>query len=338
MSKPTLSVVMTNFNHARYLARAIQAAVEQSRPPDEYIIFDDASTDDSARVIEKFADRYKYIVFRKNEHNIGVVRSWMRARELATGEYIYSAAADDRVCPSFFEKAMDMAQRYPSAGVIMGQMVTVDPNGHEIRLDKVDAWEESRFVSPEDFLEDYLVPQIGLVLGVSTIYKKSALDEVGGFRSELGPWCDAFAARAIALKHGACYIAEKCACFTFHPDSYCRRHGRDSAYVFGLANRGANLMRSAEFRDRFPSGHIERWKKQFIDFHIDTQTGRFQDRMDEALDLFREAFPGEEWHCRILRCLLYGFMDVQRRVLGRCMRYALRRFSVLSTVRNRPHS
>ena len=198
MKSQTLSVTMTNYNHGMHVGRAIQAVVDQSRPPDEYIIFDDASTDDSVRVIEQFARRYKCIVFRKNERNLGVVQSISRARELATGDYLYSAAADDYILPGFFEKAMDMAEKYPLAGVIMGEMGTIDPNGNEIRMDKVDAWLKSRFVSPGDFLEDYLDSQIGLVLGVATIYKKSALDEIGGFRPELGPWCDTFAARAIA--------------------------------------------------------------------------------------------------------------------------------------------
>ena len=317
---------MTNFNHARYLARAIQAAVEQSRPPDEFIIFDDASTDDSAHVIEQFARRCKCITFRKNEHNMGAVRSVMRARELATGDYIYGAAADDKVCPGFFEKAMDMAQRYASAGAIMGQMVAIDPDGLELWVDKVDAWQKSHFVSPSAFLGEYLEHHIGLTLGAATIYKATALAEVGGFRPELGPWCDGFAARAIALKHGVCYIADRCACYTSHPGSFSRKLGREPRYMFDITERGANLMRSAEFRNIFPEEHVARWERQRRQYYANCHVGRFQDLIDEALALTMSGFSMGTGLDRLVGRLLGWWIGVERRVMGRCLRSAIGRY------------
>ncbi|MBM3777382.1 MAG: glycosyltransferase family 2 protein [Acidimicrobiia bacterium] len=54
-SRPSLSALMLNYNHGRYLGRAIEAIVAQSRPADEFLILDDASTDDSVEVIERHA-------------------------------------------------------------------------------------------------------------------------------------------------------------------------------------------------------------------------------------------------------------------------------------------
>src|SRR4051812_2495556 len=52
MSEPVeLSVILPNYNHARCLSRAIEAIAGQSRPPDEIIVIDDASQDNSLEIL-----------------------------------------------------------------------------------------------------------------------------------------------------------------------------------------------------------------------------------------------------------------------------------------------
>ncbi len=71
MSTPALSVVMPNYNHSRYLADAVTGIAGQSRPPDEFLILDDASTDDSLQVIEPFLNRFPFIRLIRHERNCG---------------------------------------------------------------------------------------------------------------------------------------------------------------------------------------------------------------------------------------------------------------------------
>jgi len=61
MDKSTLSVIMSNYNHSRFLPEALDAIVNQSRQPDEFIIIDDASTDNSVEIIQSYASRYPFI-------------------------------------------------------------------------------------------------------------------------------------------------------------------------------------------------------------------------------------------------------------------------------------
>ena len=58
MTTPTLSVIMGNYNHAHYLVESIPAILNQSFRPKEFIIIDDASTDNSVEIIEGFAKSY----------------------------------------------------------------------------------------------------------------------------------------------------------------------------------------------------------------------------------------------------------------------------------------
>ncbi len=123
INRARLSIVLLNYNHARYIGEALQAILGQSYKPWEVIIVDDASTDNSIDVIEKFIRRDPTVRLLKNEHNMGVERSANRGLEYASGDYIFSAAADDKILPGLFEKSIRMLALYPQAGLCCSDAV-----------------------------------------------------------------------------------------------------------------------------------------------------------------------------------------------------------------------
>ena len=84
MPSTDLSLILTNYNHARYLPQSISAVLSQSVRPKEFIILDDASTDDSLQVLEAFAARDPIIRLVRNERNRGVCATIQRGIGLAT--------------------------------------------------------------------------------------------------------------------------------------------------------------------------------------------------------------------------------------------------------------
>src|SRR5690242_11859187 len=95
--RPSLSVVLPNYNHADFLPGAVEGLLSQRRPADEIIIINDGSTDNSADLIADLAHAYPNIraVFLKE--NRGVVACMNYGLTLAEGDYIYFCAADDRI-------------------------------------------------------------------------------------------------------------------------------------------------------------------------------------------------------------------------------------------------
>ncbi len=265
MSDFSLSVVMPNYNHGKYISRAIEAVLSQSRPPDEYIILDDGSDDDSAEIIESYARRYPYIYFVRNDRNMGAMAAIERVFSMATGDYVYVAAADDYVLPGFFEKAMEMAEHYPHAGIVCGDVLGIDLEGREMFLVNVPRWTQPLFVPPDIYLGDFidLESATSESLSSAVIYKRSALEEVGIFRKELLCICDFFAIRAIALKYGVCYIPERFAVLTHNPDGVYQSSRSDPRLMLSLVARAAWLMRSSEFRDRFPEAHVRQMEQRY---------------------------------------------------------------------------
>jgi glycosyltransferase involved in cell wall biosynthesis len=97
---PKISIVLPNYNYARYLDERIQSLLNQTYQDFELIIVDDASTDNSLETIDKYiADpRVKTIFYPNNSGS--VYQRWNDGAEIATGEYLIFAGADDSCHPT----------------------------------------------------------------------------------------------------------------------------------------------------------------------------------------------------------------------------------------------
>ncbi len=88
---PSVSTVIPSYNCAKYLPDAIDSLLAQSLPPEEIIVVDDGSIDDTPDVIRGYSDRVTYI----RQDNGGDAAARNRGIEIATGDYIAVSDADD---------------------------------------------------------------------------------------------------------------------------------------------------------------------------------------------------------------------------------------------------
>lgn len=256
----TLGVFMPNYNHARLLQRAIEAVVTQSRHPDDFLIIDDASTDASVAIIQRYQEKYPFIRLIRHEKNKGLMHTMKTILEHVTTDYIIGAAADDYVLPGFFANAMNLAQQYPQAGIIFGDMVVENEAGENLYTAKSSVWKKPIYASPDKYLHEFLEREPAMhSFSASTIYKTEALREVGGFFAELGPWCDTFAMRAIALRHGACYLASPGAVWSVQGDSVSAIARKNPANMWQYVQKAYQLMRSSKFSGYFPASYARSW-------------------------------------------------------------------------------
>jgi glycosyltransferase involved in cell wall biosynthesis len=258
----TLSVMLCNYNHGEYLHRSVGAILSQSRPPDELVIVDDGSTDDSVSILEGYARDNPSVRLIRHPRNLGLNAAMDTGLAAVRSEYLYMAAADDYVKPGFFEKAMALAARHPEAGLVFGRLLVGSEGGFEEPGQDFPNWGEPTFASPERYLHEYLRRAPALhSLSMSTIYRRSCLLEVGGTQREVGYWVDAFTSRAIALKHGACFIPQYCAVFVFNPAGFCGSQVSDLERGMKPLRAAADLMRSPAFSDRFPAWYVAEWMR-----------------------------------------------------------------------------
>jgi len=91
-----ISVIITNYNYDKYLARSIRSALNQSFNKKEFeiIVIDDCSVDNSKKIIDSFDGKINTIY---NEKNLGLAASCNKAIKSAVGKYVIRLDADDFV-------------------------------------------------------------------------------------------------------------------------------------------------------------------------------------------------------------------------------------------------
>lgn len=124
-ARPTVSVVVPCYNHARFVAEAICSALEQNAPPDEVIVVDDGSTDDSAAVIRRFGKAVRCL----HQPNMGLSTARNVAVRAAGGDIVQLLDADDRLEATTLERMSLAASRTPQAAVLYGSWTEIDADG-----------------------------------------------------------------------------------------------------------------------------------------------------------------------------------------------------------------
>jgi len=125
-----VSVIVPNFNYARHLDGRIRSIFSQTYPVHEVIVLDDASTDESLRVLRTLKDELgEKIRIAENQTNSGsVFRQWEKGVKMATGDLIWIAEADDLASATFLE---EVAQAFYDPEVVMSycQSKQIDSDG-----------------------------------------------------------------------------------------------------------------------------------------------------------------------------------------------------------------
>jgi glycosyltransferase involved in cell wall biosynthesis len=120
-----VSVLIPNYNYARFLHEAIESVLSQTYPRIETIVVDDGSTDNSREVIASYDDRLISVC----KENGGLTSALNAAFQRSSGDIISFLDADDAFEPDKVERVVAAAQRVPQAYLVHHQMQIVDENG-----------------------------------------------------------------------------------------------------------------------------------------------------------------------------------------------------------------
>jgi glycosyltransferase involved in cell wall biosynthesis len=128
----TVSVVIATHDRAGMVRQAIQAALAQSRPPEEIVVMDDASTDATAETLAELAAMYKRLRVFRRASNSGGVTIWNEAAAQARGDYIAFCADDDRFLREHLEASVAYLEAHPQTGLVHSSFIdAVESPGDE---------------------------------------------------------------------------------------------------------------------------------------------------------------------------------------------------------------
>jgi len=127
-----ISVIMPAYNAEKYIKEAIESILNQTFKDFEFIIVDDASTDNTRKIIGTYAKKDGRIKVLYNEKNLGIVHSYNKAIKIAKGKYIAILENDDIAAPTRLEKQFVFMEANPKVGVCGTNIVLINEKGKEI--------------------------------------------------------------------------------------------------------------------------------------------------------------------------------------------------------------
>lgn len=235
--KPKVSVIIPNYNHARYLRQRIETVLHQTYRDFEAILMDDCSTDESRAICLEYAsDARVRIEF--NEKNSGsTFKQWNKGVGLARGEYVWIAESDDYADDHFLEQLVLRLDADRSTVLSYCRSWRVSGDGNLVGFADQYSTDLDSQRWTADFLSDgreecemYLVHRNTIPSASSVVFRKDVYEKVGGADERLVFCGDWKTWASMALTGGRiAYVGQPLNYFRFHDMTVTARSER-----FGL--------------------------------------------------------------------------------------------------------
>jgi hypothetical protein len=253
----TISLLLANYNNGIFLRTSLEAVLSQTRLPDEIIIVDDGSTDESIEVIQRFISMCPRARLLRHERNLGQHAAIQRALLEARCDYIVWASSDDLLLPRFIEKSVNILSSHPGVGLCFSQLCAWREDTGVVRQFSrkshgaaFDLGTESRCYSPRE-LREVLRRRYLWISGNTVVARRDALLAMGGFDARLRWHADWFAFYAVALRHGACSIPETLAMMRERDQTYSGDGMIDRTAQRVVLRAVIDVIRAPENRDLY---------------------------------------------------------------------------------------
>ena len=253
--------VMPNYNHAAYLHKSIGAMLAQTKPADEVIIIDDASTDNSLEIIDELTLNRPNVHVVRNSTNAGVVQALQAGLARATGDFVAFLGADDCVAPHFLSMTSALLEAHPGAGFACGRAEIRDGDNRLLaERPIIRPTRTMRYVSASEAAQQ-LTKADNFFLGPVTLYHRARLLELGGFDEALGALSDGLIQRRLAVRWGYAFTPDILGTWRIHGANYSVTSASDAAVLERLIAAGKALI-EREPTGLFPAGYPELFERR----------------------------------------------------------------------------
>ncbi len=125
---PTVSVVLPTYNSSSFLSAAIDSILNQTFTNFELLLLDDCSSDDTRKIIEKYAQKDNRISYIFNDKNLGIAKNRNKGIKAAKGKYIANMDHDDICDVTRLETQVQFLEKNPDYSAVGGQILIIDEN------------------------------------------------------------------------------------------------------------------------------------------------------------------------------------------------------------------
>jgi len=182
-----VTVIVPNFNHAKYLERRLESISKQTYNDFELIILDDASTDKSLQVISSFTRNFHAKVIVNAINSGSPFKQWNLGVQHASGKYIWLAEADDDAEPDFLARLVNKLESNPQVVLAYCDSQVIDNNGlYKERIAELQAdineskWASDYTISGKTECSEFLVFRNIIPNASGVVFRRDIFLKVGG--------------------------------------------------------------------------------------------------------------------------------------------------------------
>jgi glycosyltransferase involved in cell wall biosynthesis len=292
-----VSVIIPNYNHARYLHARLDSVLSQTYRNLEVILMDDCSSDNSREIIAEYAAKDERIRVVLNEQNSGsTFKQWNKGIELATGEYIWIAESDDIAAATFLEKLIVKFEDNPAVGLAYSQSWRIDENNRRHGtwgpiMAELDAtlWEDDFVLPGTELVRRFMIHSNIIPNASAVVMRRSTLAAVGSAPENMriaGDWV--FWVMYLMITHVA-FVAEPLNYFRFHQHNVRSSTEHDGTQLLEIA-KAMSFVKSRFTPEpiiykKTIEQMIERWLRGVVYYQMSVARHR------EFLQLMTEVEP-----------------------------------------------
>jgi len=220
---PKVSVVIPNYNHARFLRQRIDSVLHQTFQDFEVILLDDCSTDDSRSILASYAGDPRVKIEFNDANSGSPFKQWNKGVRLAHGEYVWIAESDDYANEHLLERLVAVLDADPQVAFAYCRSWCVSADDQldgfaDFYLADIDPvrWTADYCADGQEECRNYFVRANSVPNASSVVFRKAVYDQVGGANESLRMRGDWKLWASMALTGKVAYLAEPLNYFRFH--------------------------------------------------------------------------------------------------------------------------
>ncbi len=250
--QPTVTVILFNYNYGHYIESALISIITQTRLPDECIVMDDCSTDNSIEIIKRYQKNYPFLQLIENDHNCGINHNVLKGLNIAKGDFIWFLASDDKAQSGFIKRLYTAILEYPNIALVCSDpsYFTDDKPGtfsHPL-IQNIG----TSYISSEKLIELMRKSRFWIP-GHTALINRKKLIHSGGFIPELKWHTDWFIQIILGLRHGIAYVPGDLAHMRLNDGTYSQRSQdiKEQTQIIKSMLKALNHKKYADIRKAF---------------------------------------------------------------------------------------
>lgn len=163
---------MPAYNCQKFICQALDSVLAQTYHYWELLVADDASTDSTRAIIDKYANKEPRIKVFHNQENLGYLKTWNKLLTFAKGEYITFQDADDWSHPRRLETLLQALKKNPNIGAVGSNYAKADEKGRIL-------FESRLALRPEEIFSR--MPEHFHFVGSGLMVRREVIEAIGGY-------------------------------------------------------------------------------------------------------------------------------------------------------------